>query len=412
MIQFEEMWLRRFWWVFPAIGFPLGCLLDGVLWAAVTLDRTLLPGSLSGWITAKGLTLGCGLSAIPLIWWAGIKIERHWGAQLRRCAVAPAGALLVFVIAELLLRSPYGQSLLWQSVRARAAENYFAREVALFRLDHAMRRDVAPGVVVAGSSQMLHALDAKRLSERLKLPVYRRAVAGMFPVELCAAAEFLDFHPQNKLLLMWSGFDLGGRDRIYPDAVRPLATPSGVSLLRQAADLTFRLRHWRFFVDMQVAAGTDWWRSRDFLRLVLDRPMGARLSGVSDRPTMQSDDAQRAAYLALGKDPALVNYSMRVIEQFWKRMSPRFAEIVVVEGQLNPAYPGDDADRLHERARALGQRAEAAGWIRYVPLAAQEPAIEPEDWLDMAHVNDSGRARYTELFARVINPSAVTQNHK
>lgn len=398
MLEVEQHLLRRYGWVFLAGGLPLGCLVDGALWAAVTLDRALLPSSWSEWITFKGLLSGVVLGAIPFMWRLGLWIERRWGGGLRRWGAAPIGTLLLFAGAEAGLRSGYGQSLLWQAVRVRAGEHYFAREVALFRLDHAQMRNPAPGVVVAGSSQMLHALDAPRLSVLIGAPVYRRAVAGMFPVELCAAAGFLDFNTENKLMLMLSGFDIGARDRIYPDAVRPLATRAGVRLLREAASQALLINHWRFFVDVHVAALSDWWRSRDFVRLILERPFGPRLKSRAAEPAIEGEE-QRAAYQMLGRNSTLVDYSLKLLERFFAHMSARFAEIVVVEGQVNPAYPGREVSALHVRAREAATRAVSAGLIRYHPLSAQAPSIGAEDWLDMAHVDDRGRAKYTELFA-------------
>jgi hypothetical protein len=59
-------------------------------------------------------------------------------------------------------------------------------------------------------------------------------------------------------------------------------------------------------------------------------------------------------------------------------------------GQINPGHPGADTARLQEGA--------AGGAIRFVPIEAQVLSIEPGDWLDMAHVNERGRARYRDIF--------------
>lgn len=402
MLEWERNWLRRYAWFFPIVGIPLGCLLGGLLWAFILIDRTFLPASFEDWISAKGLVVGVAFGFIPIFWIAGLHAERKWGCTLRRFGIAPLGAFLLFLAAEWALRTPYGQTVLWQGVRARAGENFFAREVALFRLGHAVTRNPEPGVVAAGTSQMLHALDARELAGRLGMPVYRRAVAGMFPVEFCAAAGFLDFGPRNTLLMMLSGFDLGGRDRIYPEAVRPLATPAGVRLLREAAKIPFLLQHWRFFVDAHIAAYFEWWRSRDFIRLILKHPLGSFAQPKDEDLAVEQE--QRAAYLALGRNETLVNYSCRLLERFWERYSTQFAHIVVVEGQLNPAF-GDRAETLNVRARDLARRAHEAGHIRFVPVNSQQPRIEPADWLDMAHVNSSGRAKYTAILAFAISPS-------
>lgn len=401
MIDLEQKFLRRFGWLFPVTGLLLGCLLDGGLWSAVTLDRSLLPVSWSGWITVKGLLFGVATGVIPLIWWWGTRIERKWGFWLRRLCIAPVGVLLLFLIAELGLRSPYGQTLLWQAVRVRAGESYFARELALFRLYDAEVRRSPPeraGLVIAGNSQMLHALDATALSERIERPVHRRAVAGMFPLELAASWGFLSFDPRNELLLMFSGFDLGARDRIYDDAVRPLATPEGAGLLFKAADPPFVLKYWRFFADLCLAACIEGWRSRDYLRWVLQHPLGFR--SVDSSKGRREQEAQLAGYLALGSNRELVLYSRRLMELVFERAGKALRRVIVIEGQLNPAYSDKGAAELHALARSIAVDAERKGWIHYVPIDVQQPRLEPEDWLDMAHVNASGREKYTALFAR------------
>ena len=52
-------------------------------------------------------------------------------------------------------------------------------------------------------------------------------------------------HPLPRLLRAQSGFDLGARDTLYADAIRPQATPTGIRHLLGAAGGAFRLRHWR-----------------------------------------------------------------------------------------------------------------------------------------------------------------------
>jgi hypothetical protein len=402
MLDAEKRWLRRWGWLFPALGIPLGCLIVEARWAAIMMDAAFLPRTATGWLSANGIALGVALGLFPLLWALGLRLERRWGNCLRRCGVAPLGALAMLLCAEGAARSVFGQETLWQAVRARAGDNFFAREVALFRLEHVSHCRAPrgePGVVVAGSSQMLHALDAPRLAQRIGRPVYRRAVAGMFPVELCAAAGFLAFDHRNEMLLMLSGFDLGGRDRLYPAAIRPLATLSGARLLAAAADWRFALDHWRTFVDVFAAGACELWRSRDFCRLVVQHPFAPEaMKYVSAKNG--GDDAQREAYLALGRNEQLVAFTERALTRFFAHMRERMARVVVIEGQMNPAYPGSDAARMHARMRALLQDSAAAGAIRFVPLEAQAPAIETGDWLDMAHVNERGRARYTEIFAR------------
>jgi len=134
------------------LAIPAGCVVDGLFWAAITLDRSYLPTTFFDWITTKGLVFGLALALVPLVWRAGIWIERTWGAAIRTFAIMPVLTVIAVVAAELVFRSFPVQDLLWQSVRARAGYDYFAREISLLRLDEASRRHYGgdqPGVVVS-----------------------------------------------------------------------------------------------------------------------------------------------------------------------------------------------------------------------------------------------------------------------
>ncbi len=400
----EVRWLRRWGWLFPALGLPLGLLAFGGRWVFMTLDPVHWPDSARAWITAPGLALGLVIALLPLLWRMGLYVENRWGGVIRRAGLAPLGAVGVFVCAEAALRSPAGQETLWQSVRARSGADFFAREVSLFRLDSVAQQraaGLAPGIVVAGSSQMLHAMDPVRLAERTRRPVYRRAVAGMFPVELCAASGYLDLHQENTLLLMVSGFDLGGRDRLYLDAIRPLATPAGVDLLIRAADWRFLFHQWRGFIDLSFAARCEAWRARDYVRYLLQHPFAAY--APSARASAGAEPAaQRDAYVRLGQNERMLAFSEAALDAFIGGMAGRVKSIVVFEGQVSPRYPGNEIHELSARARRRMESLAAAGRVVYIPLEKQELALSGADWLDMAHVNEAGRMAYTEAFARAL----------
>jgi hypothetical protein len=320
-----------------------------------------------------------------------------------------ASVILVAAV-ELFARSYFHQSGLWQAVRARSGTDYFAREVSLFRLEDAARRarePVPPGVVVAGSSQMLHALDAGAISEALGLPVYRRAVAGMFPMELCAARRFMDFQPDNVLLLMLSGFDLGGRDDVYTDAIRPITTGPGIRDFFSVSPWPIIVPRWRSYLDLWLAAGVEAWRSRDYARLVVQHPFSAKRAEdiLGEAPVEQ----QRAAFVQLGRDPDMVALSKASLERFLTQMAPRVRRIVVVEGRVNPAYPDAGFDPLSAAMKNFLVGQSRLGVIDYWPVERQAMELSPDDWLDMAHVNEHGRAKYTTLFTRVLQEHTAGQ---
>ena len=409
--QQELTWLKRFGWLFPLAGIPAGLLFDGMLWVAITLDRAYMPQTPAAWITAKGLLFGLVIAAFPLAWLVGLFIENKTTSWNRRYSFAAILAVVCLMLAELFFRSYFFQSSLWLSVRSRSGSDYFVREISVLRLDEASRRaahDDRPGIVVAGSSQMLHTLDVARLSELTGLPVHRRATAGMFPVELCAARGFMDFNSENVLLLMLSGFDLGGRDDLYPDAIRPLATPEGVSDMVDASAPRFVLDRWRSYVDLVTASRFELWRSRDYFRFVFNHPFSENVT-ISTAEASEQVDRQRLAYTQLGRNSDMVALSESALQIFLQSISSRVKRIVVVEGRVHPDYPDAGIYPLSATMKMFLAEQEKKGLIEYWPVESQQMNLIVEDWLDMAHVNQGGRVKYTEMFARVLQATATKQ---
>ena len=379
--------------------------MDGALWFAVTLDPAFLPAAGHGWLSVKGLFLGVILALFPWLWLAGIGLEERWGACWRRWGLVPLLTLLLVLGAEAAFRGYRAQDLFWQSVRARAGDAFFTREVSLFRLDVASKRAARarqPGVTVIGSSQMLHALSVVDLSARIGQPVHRRAVAGMFPMEMCAWQGFLQAEEGSTLLMMLSGLDLGARNSLMENAIRPMATPRGLGDLIGAADRRLLLAEWRRFTDLGVASIIDLWRSRDFFQWILQNPFVPYRSRATAEREVAVVREQRRAYARLGGEQDFVAYAEESLRRFLFRMSDRFDRIVIVEGQVNPQYDPERWQDLSARMLALIETFVAEGRVEFVPIEAQASKITPEMWGDMIHVNPAGREAYTEIFASAL----------
>jgi len=401
----ERRWLRRYGWLFPLLGIPIGLLIAGGLWAGILLNPSFLPDRMMGWITLKGLALGLCIAGVPVLWWLGIRVEKKTGSTLRRWPVAPLLGILGVILVEFAIQTYTGQSILWQSVRSRAGNQYLVREISLLRenaasLQHPAAREV-PGLVVMGSSQMVHATDIPRLGQLTGTPVFRRAVAGLFPTELVASQKFSDFNPDNRLVLMLSGFDLGARNDIYPDAIRPLATLDGMRHLTQAAAWPFWLHHWRVFTDLGFAARCDLWRSRDYARFLMKHPFEPAILAPADTSD-SATEAQKAAYTQLGSNPHMVALCQDALAGFFQDMSGRCREIIVFEGRVNPAYPSGNLEAMSKQMRDFLLKQEQLGMIRYVPLDEQNLKLPESFWKDMTHVNPKGRKRMTDMFARIL----------
>lgn len=400
----ERKWLCRYGWGIAVLGVVVGLVIGAGLWGGVLLDRRWLPNDWSGWVTRKGLALGLGLALIPVVWRLCLSLETRCGAALRAIPVAPFLAALVVIGAETAFRMPRGQELFWQSVIARAGEQSQAREVGLFRLDAASseaRSAGAPsGFVVSGTSQLVHGLDLAALSRACERPTYRRAVAGLFPVEMVASQGFLDFNTNNTLVTMLSGFDLGARADLLASSARPQATLRGVRNVFSASEPMFRIRHWRSFVDLFAAATCDLWRSRDYVRFLLENPFSVYKSA---RPSGEAAElaAQQDAYRNLGEREPMVELCLSALDRFFSDLSGQLHEIVVFEGQVNPAYPAQEQlAQLSTRMHAFLLKQQELGRITYVTRAQQGLDIPASDWRDMTHVTSDGRTLLTEMFVR------------
>lgn len=392
----ERRWLRRYGWLLPLAGIPLGLWIGRKTWPAVLLVPTLATDGFD----AKGLAIGLAIAALPLAWLAGLWFERRW-PRTRRWSIAPVLAALALLLADVALRTNLGQSLFWQAVLARSGQQHQAREISLFRLEAADQAATPrPGIVLAGSSQLVYGIDGAQLAALTGQPVHRRAAAGMFPTELVASQGWFDFHPDNRVVLMLSGFDLGARHDLFPEAIRPLATLSGLRNLLGAARARFLLRRWRALVDLGSAAACELWRSRDYARFLLEHPFRAAETAAAANETATAE--QKDAYARLGANGEMVALCEEALARFFADLAGRCREIVVLEGQVNPAYPGGELADLSREARDLLQRLHRQGTVRFVPREEQVLDLPEDLWRDMTHVGPEGRRRLTEAFARAL----------
>lgn len=405
MYGLERGFLRKAgWWLLPALGAVAGVLWGTHGWHAVALDPQLAAPLGRGvpWGPAgAGAVAGF---AVYLLWNAGLAAQRARGVGRLTFTLPLALACALVPLAEFALRQPQAQNPFWLSVRARLRPgyaDYFIRELTYWRLDVLGPSAKAPNaLVVAGSSQVLHGFDFGRLSELTGRPVKRRALAGMDPVKLCGAQDWLQARAGDTLVLYISEFDLSGGDRLDLNWMRPLSSPSGVRDVIAAMPRDALLSQWRQAADLAWSSLAELWRIRDYASHLLFHPFGPIGSGETDAKSALRE--QERVY-AEGTARESINTSrLRALENMVRRLRARGVEVVIFEGQVNPAMRNPNGERLRLQTReALVAMAPDVGFT-YVPASEQRVSIGADDWLDGTHMNAEGRRKFTEYAASVL----------
>ena len=408
LAEAEVRWLKRYGWLFPVLGFPLGLLIKGALWSGTLLNASFLPSNLAGWLSPLGLLIGTIISLVPVAWWLMLTLEIKIKSGGRGWLLAPVMACVCFILLEMAFRTYPVQAIFWQGVIARAGDQTQAREVGLYRLQAAAdRKAKSPaGFVFPGSSQVVQGIDCAELSQLTGAPVYRRAVSRLFPIELICSQGLITFNHDNRLILLLSGFDVGARADLVPDAIRPQATWSGLRHVLRAAPASFQLRHWRNFVDLCFAASCDLWRSRDYVRFMWENPVAPNI--IRNNAAAQSAlNQQLQGYQRLGSNPEMVALCWQALDLFLGDMAQHFQNIIVFESRINPTSPPSaSALDLENQTRRFFENQQHLQRIRFIPRAAQHLDLPPEYWADNTHVNAAGRQLLTEMIARFVDDTS------
>ncbi len=388
--QAEEAFLRKAWWLFPVAGAVVSLAFGGPFWAWVAGEPPEIR-----WANLYGLRAGLAAAAglgIPAAWWLGLRLKRpgFW---------VGLGVLVLVAGAEFALRSTRVQVALWLAAQQRLDPGqHFMREVCYVRLEEATGRDAsAPAVLLVGSSQMLHGVDDHRLRELLQpMPVIRRAMFGLTPLKALAMRAYLPFRASDVCVLYLSEFDFTNQEEFPFAWFRPYASWQTLPAVVACVPWTARIRHWRQLADSAVAATTEWWRARDFLDRIAFRFSGR---GPGMAPAGVRTEAAALADRARG-ELHFTDAEWRAFRRFAAQAAERRVELMVFEGEVSPGLQSAERAQAKEAVRRLVSGFVASGYGRYVPLAEQDLALTDGDWLDLTHLNASGREKLTRRIAQ------------
>ncbi len=390
--EWEQAFLRKAWWLFPLGGVLASLAVGGPFWAWVE-GKWMGPN----WAQLAGVRAALwalAFAAIPAVWRIGLRIKRPFGWIW----LAVAGTVLA---AECLLATPRVQAALWLAARARLeGRQHFMREVCYVRLEEAAGRTAAgPAVVLVGSSQVLLGVDEHLLAAEQSLPVIRRAMFGMTPLRALSMRAYVPFRNQDRCVQYLSEFDFTNHDEFPFEWFRPYASWRTVPDVLRCVSGRVKLLRWRQVVDYALAATTEWWRARDFLRQI-----AFHFSGGERTEATEKAPPDLAAAAAKARGP--LNFRAGEIagfRQFARRLSEQGVELIVFEGGVNPAIDSEDRRQAKRETREMVAHFLAGGYGRYVPLEEQVLDLGPGDWFDMNHLGPTGREKLTRRIAQELS---------
>ena len=385
----EKTFLRKAWWVFPMGGWMLSLAWGGPFWRWVTTESIWPPAISSLFGPRAWILAGIGL-VLPGIWAMGQRLKMPRGAAVLAALLAVAGA-------DAGLGSRRAQIPFWLAARARLAPGqHFMRETCYVRIEEAAGRgDGRPGIVLVGSSQVLHGIDEQMLRELVwPIPVIRRAVFGTSPLKALAMMTCVPYRRGDVCVQYLSEFDFSGQDPFPYSWFRPFASWKTLPGVMASAGATASLREWRGAADYAMAASFETWSSRDFLRQML-----FHFWSPEPEPKGGKEKAKAKGKAWEESAPRYMPGEERAFEEYIARLKKMGVGLVVFEGDVHPSMHSAARIEARERVRGEMEERERQGVMRHVSIEEQGLGLGTDDWLDKTHLNAAGREKLTRRIA-------------
>ena len=294
--------------------------------------------------------------------------------------------------AEAGLRNRSIQSYFWTAVISRLeAPDWGLKEPAMLHYENLKAADdefISGGVAIFGSSQGAVNFDREFMARELRRPVIRRALNGMFALEMCAAQPMLAVPRVQTAVFYLSPLDLAANADVRANWMRSLISPR--SWMDLVAVLGPRLAFENVRALSELAAASVWklWAFRDGVRWILFNLAGRTPDPVSRQP---AEKPPPPLVKPLEIKPEYVEASFRGYRHVFDRLRGSGFDMVVFQGEINPRLRRQIADDywlpMEARMRAFFE----TNGITYVLRDEYRPGLASEDWADNTHLNDSGR---------------------
>ena len=391
--RWERQFLRRYWLAFPLASYLLLYLVDGYLWAWIGLDASLAKPSWLAPLRFPFVVVVFGSVGLPILW----RLLLGWRLPVRGLLVL---SLIAAAIAtEWVVSRPAVQTTMLYAVRNRNPhdEDFFIREMAGMRM-RALQEKRGGGIVFAGSSQMLHGFDFEVIQKAVApLVVKRRTVAGMFPHRILGSWDALDIGSEDIVVLYLSEYDFRSMTGLDADWFRPIISPKGLAEAWNIFPAEYRAKEWKNWVDLGLASRLELWRSRDLYRQVVERFFGRGRPRITFDAERQMEDHQRVYEGAYTPD-SYWNCGFASVKRILELSAERGAQVIILEGTVNPAIQTPESQILHDtamkRLQVIAQEANASV-VTMKEMNLEHPISH---WHDGTHLNDVGRSLLTSEF--------------
>ncbi len=411
----EVRFLKRGWWLFPVVGCLLAMAAARWGWYLVSLNPEDINYDWGRGFHGRYLLIVLAFPAMPLVWWLGLAASGRWPWLNRSAGINLIIPVLVLAAAEMMMRMFMVQLPFWLAVRSRndTDSDFFGRELASLRLQVLHDRPgPRPGLVVAGTSQMIWGVDYELLQRLLpEYQVKRRAIAAMIPMRICVAQQYLSLQEGDTLALYLSEYDMTTFADLDVSWMRPLSSVYGVTDFVAIMPAGMRARYWRKLIDLGLACVSEIWRTRDYLRQTVFRTLGSGERKVSAN-IEDVLSSQRAAFLsAVGESP-FYQLNFDALAKIVKRVQAKSGRVIIFEGRINPLMETAETRRMHADTRQRLNTMARIMAFDYIPEAEQSVAFESADWRDGTHLNPAGREKWTRYMAEVLGGRLHEQQHK
>ena len=388
----------RFWRrVFAAallVG-PAGAMLlnKGWPWIVSAGKESVRPG----WGFGLGeILIWAGAVAWPLLALGGLWIQRRWGSRTRGVWILAATAVCVLA-AEAGLRNRSIQSYFWTAVISRLeAPDWGMKEPAMLHYENlkaAAGEKIPRGVAIFGSSQGAVNFDRDFMARELQRPVIRRALNGMFALEMCAAQPMLAVPRAQTAVFYLSPLDLAANVDVRANWMRSLISPRSWMDLVAVLGPRLAFENRRPLSELAVAAVWRLWAFRDGTRWILFNLAGRTPDPVPRHPT---DKTPSPLVKPLDIKQEYVEARFRGYRHVFSRLKGLGFDIVVFQGEVNPVLRRQIADDYWTPMEARMRSFFDSNGVAYVLRDEYRPGLGPDDWADNTHLNGAGRQKLSQ----------------